>query len=154
MSQDQTKVFHGPFTATFDDGNGGTAIAITGMNKAAIEIGLTTKIVTEELGDGSEIYDSAGRQLVIKLTIDEVVAADLDGIKTLFLENDTNAHTLVVQFTNMPAATDTLTFSADAAPATSRPLFVETNLENGKAVITIQQSAPVGATIANLISIG
>lgn len=153
MSQDQTKVFHGPFTATFDDGDGGTAIAFTGMNKAAVEINLVTEIVTEELGDGSKIYDEAGRQLEVNLTVDEIVAADLDAIKALFLENDANSHSLVIQFTNMPAATDTLTLTANAAPATSRPLFVETDITGLKPVIKVKQAAPVGSTIANLIAI-
>ena len=153
MSQDQTKVFHGPYTVTFDDGGIGDAIAFTGMNKASIEVNLTTKVVTEELGDGAEIYDEAGRQLEVNITVDEVVTADLDGIKTLFLENDANAHTCVIQFTNMPAASDTLTLSADAAPATSRPLFVSVDLSGLKPVIKVKQSAPVGATIANLLAI-
>ena len=153
MAQDQTKVFHGPYTATFDDGNAGTAIAITGSNMDSIEVNLTTKVVTTELVDGGEIYDEGGRTLEVNITIDEVVAADLDGIKTLFLENDAEPHSLAVQFTNMPAASDIITFVADAAPSTSRPLFVETDLTGLKPVIKVRQSAPVGATIANLIPI-
>ena len=154
MSQDQTKVFHGPFTVTFDDGNAGTAVSFAGLNKAAVDISLVTKVITEELGDGSEIYDESGRQLTIDITIDEVVAADLDAIKTLFLENSIVSHTCVIQFTNMPGATDTLTFAADAAQATSRPLFVSIDMTGLKPVIKVKQAAPVGATIANLISIG
>jgi len=154
MSQDQTKVFHGPFTATFDDGGIGTAITITGSNKDSIEINLVTKVATEELVDGSEIHDEAGRTMEVNITIDEVVAADLHGIKTLFLESDANAHTLAVQFTNMAAATDTLTLTADAAPSTSRPLFVSVDVTGLKPILKVKQAAPVGATIANLISIG
>ena len=153
MSQAQGNVFHGPFTATFDDGNAGTAITITGSNKDAIDINLVTKVATEELTDGSEIYDEAGRTLEVRITIDEVVAADLDGIKTLFLENDAEPHSLAVQFTNMPAASDLLTLTADAAPATSRPLFVSVDITGLKPVIIVRQAAPVGATIANLIAI-
>lgn len=152
MSQDQKKVFHGPFTATFDDGNAGTAETITGSNKDAIEVNLATKVATEELTDGAEIYDEAGRTLEVRITIDEVVAADLDAIKTLFKENDVEPHSLAVQFTNMPTDNDILTLTADAAPATSRPLFVSTDITGLKPILIIKQSAPVGATIANLIA--
>ena len=154
MAQDQTKVLHGPFTAVFDDNNGGTAVTITGSNKDAIEINLVTKIAMEELTDGSEIDDEAGRTLTVDLNIDELVAADLDAIKALFSEKSVDAHSLTVQFTNMPAATDMLTFLADAAPSTSRPLSVFIDIVGGKPVIKVKQAAPVGATIANLISIG
>ncbi len=156
MAQDQGLVFHGPFTATFDDGNGNgdEAEVITGSNKDAIEVNLTTKVATEELTDGAEIYDESGRTLEVNITIDEVVAADLDAIKTLFLENTEYSHTLVVLFDNMPATYDTLTLTADAAPATSRPLFVSIDMTGLKPVIKVRQAAPAGATIANLISIG
>lgn len=153
MSQDQGKVFHGPYTATFDDGGVGNAVVITASNKDSLELNLITKVATEELVDGGEIYDEMGRQLTVDLKIDEVIAADLDAIKTLFLENDANAHTLVIQFTNMPGATDTLTFTANANPATSRPLFVSIDMAGLKPMIKVKQSAPVGATIANLIAI-
>lgn len=152
MAQDQTLVLHGPFTATFDDGNLGVAEVITGSNKEAIEVNLVTKVATEELTDGAEIYDEAGRTLEANITIDEVVAADLDAIKTLFKENDDEPHSLAVQFTNMPDDNDILTLTADLAPAQSRPLFVSVDITGLKPVIKVRQAAPAGATIANLIA--
>lgn len=149
MSQDQTKVFHGPFDVNFNATTGAGTLAVTGSNKATIEISLTTKVVTEELVDGAEIYDEGGRQVNIKFTFDEIVAANLDLIETL---NSGATPEIVVEFTNMPAATSFLTIPADAGAVLGLKAFA--NIENGKSVINVMYGAPVGTTFANIIQIG
>ena len=148
MSQDQTKVFHGPFEININATLGAGTHTISGSNKDSIEINLTTKIATEELVDGSEIYDEAGRQVEVILNIDELVAADLDTIETISAGATPE---IVVEFTNMPAATSFLTIPADAGAALGLKAFVD--IVNGKPVIKLKYGAPAGTTLANIIQI-
>jgi len=149
MAQDQTKVFHGPFTINFNATTGAGTKEYAGSNKDSIEINVTTKIATEELVDGSEIHDEAGRQVDIAITLSEVVAADLDTIETL---SDGATPEIVVQFTNMPAATSFLTIPADTGTVLGLKAFVD--ITGAKPVVRIKYGAPAGTTWANIIQIG
>ena len=149
MAQDQTKVFHGPFDIAFNATIGADTKTYSGSNKASIEINLTTKVVTEELVDGSEIYDEGGRVVEVNVTLDEVVAADLDTIETM---NSGATPEIVVEFTNMPAATRFLTIPSDAGAALGLKAFVD--LSGAKPVVRVKYGAPAGTTLANIIQIG
>lgn len=148
MSQDQTEILHGPFNVSFSATAGGDEKQYTGSNKASIEISLTTKIVTEDIVDGAEIYDEGGRQVVVRFLFDELVAADMDTIEGI---NSGAAPEIVVEFTNMPAAKSFLTIPADSGAVLGLKAFA--SIENGKSVITVMFGAPAGTTLAEIIQI-
>lgn len=149
MSQDQTKIFHGPYDVAINATIGADTKTYSGSNNDSIEFNLTTKVVTEELVDGAEIYDEGGRQVVVTIQLDELVAADLDTIETLSAGATPE---VVVEFTNMPAATSFLTIPSDAGAALGLKAFVD--IVNGKPVIKLMYGAPAGTTLANIIQIG
>ena len=149
MAQNQTKVFHGPFSVSFNATTGVAAKAFSGSNKDSIEINITTKIATEELVDGSEIHDEAGRQVDIAITLSEVVAADLDLIETLSAGATPE---IVIQFTNMVAALSFLTIPADAGTVLGLKAFVD--ITGAKPVVRIKYGAPAGTTWAKILQIG
>ncbi len=144
MSQDQTKVFHGPFTAHFDATTDASTKSYAGSNKDSVTVNITTKVVTEEVVDGSEIYDEAGRQLEMEITLSEMVAADLDLIETL---NSGATPGVRIIFTNMPAGTDTLS-------VLQQGIKVFADVANLKPVIKVKVGVPVGTTLATLFQIG
>lgn len=143
MSQTQTKVFHGPYTVSFNATTGVAKKSYSGSNKDSVTVDITTKVVTEELVDGAEIYDEAGRQLTMEITLDEVVAADLDLIEEI---NAGATPEVTIQFTNMPAATDTLTVAEQGIKA-----FVD--MSGLKPVVKVKVGVPAGTTFATLFGI-
>ena len=153
MSQDQGLSFHGPVTTTFDDGGVSPAVIITGSNMAALDLNMTTKVITQELTDGAEQYDESGRQLVAALTIDELNPADLDALEALFSQTNGDVHSVTYQFLNMPAAHDLISLVPDTAPATNRQLFLSIDVTGSKPVITVRQGAPAGTLIDDIINI-
>lgn len=149
MSQDQAKVFHGPFDVSFNSADVPTvAKAYSASNKASVEINLTTAVVTEELVDGSKIYDEAGRTVEVTINLDEVVAADMDLIEGI---NSGASPEITIQFTNMPAGTDTLRIPSSSGAALGLKAFA--NIVGGKAQIKVMYGAPVGTTLANMFDI-
>lgn len=144
MSQDQTKVFHGPYTATFDKTTAAGTKSYSGSNKESVEINITTKVATEEMVDGAEIYDEAGRTVEGTIGLSEIVAADLDTIE----DCSTGATPGIrIQFTNMPAGTDTLSLLEQGIK-----FFAD--VVNGKPVIRFKMGVPAGTTMATLFQIG
>ncbi len=144
MSQNQTKVFHGPYTVTFGASVGVATKAYAGSNKDSITVDIATKVATEELVDGAEIYDEAGRQITMEITLDEVVAADLDLIETL---NAGTTQEVLIQFTNMPEASDKISFQAQGIK-----VFVD--MAGMKPIIKVKMGVPAGTTLATVFSIG
>ncbi len=143
MSQDQTKVFHGPFSVFFGSTTGATDKSYTGSNKDSVTLSITTKVATEEIVDGSEIKDEAGRQLTMEITLSELIPADLDTIEGI---NDGATPEVRIQFTNMPTASDTLTVAQQG-------IKVFADVDNFKPVLKVAVGVPNGTTLATLFQI-
>lgn len=144
MSQDQTKVFHGPYTVTFNATTAAGTKSFAGSNKDSVTVDITTKVVTEEVVDGAEIYDQAGKQLTMEIQLSEMVAADMDLIESI---NSGATPEVIIAFTNMPSGTDTLTVAQQGIKA-----FVD--VAGLKPVVKVKVGVPVGTTFATLFSIG
>lgn len=143
MSQDQSKVFHGPFTANFDATTGAGTVTVTGSNKDSVKVDIQTKVAVEPLVDGSAIRDQSGKLLTMEMTVDEMVAADMDLIETL---NAGATPGIRIQFTNMPAGTDLLSILEQG-------LKVFVDIVNFKPVIKAFVEVPAGTTFATLFQI-
>lgn len=134
MSLTTTYVYRGAFTVTF---NGASSKAFSGVRKDSLSFNLETKEDVEEMVDGNELTTIGGRRLIIEISIDELVPADLDNIESY----DTTVDFL---FGEMAASEDTITISAPK---------VIVSIENMKPKIRVILAGASDSTIASFMSI-